>query len=378
MSPHADVVVVGGGVIGCAVARELARRGRRVVLLERSVPGREASRVAAGLLSPQSDAGAPGPLVDLCLESRALYADWTRAIEQESGKAVGFRRTGILRVALSRGEESRLLEAARWQQAAGLPVRELDAAQAASQAGLPLSPDLRRALYFAEDGIVDAGRLAEATAEAAKAAGVALHPNTPVRGFRIEAGRCRGVETDGGSVTADLTVDAAGAWAAFPGELPISVPVSPVKGQLVVARLPGGPPETVVESEEVYLVPWRDGRVLAGATVESVGFDKRVTPEAIAGLMGAAARLLPAADAATVDEGRAGLRPGTPDGLPLLGPTRLDGFWLATGHYRNGILLAPVTARLLADALDGAHVPVWSPFLAERFVGTPSAAERFG
>ena len=103
-----------------------------------------------------------------------------------------------------------------------------------------------------------------------------------------------------------------------------------------------------------------------------------MTPEAIAGLMGAAARLLPAADAATVDEGRAGLRPGTPDGLPLLGPTRLDGFWLATGHYRNGILLAPVTARLLADALDGARVSQFSPFLAERFVGTPLAAERFG
>jgi glycine oxidase len=157
------------------------------------------------------------------------------------------------------------------------------------------------------------------------------------------------------------------------------LPVSPVKGQLAVARLPGPPPDTVVENEEIYLVPWREGRILAGATVEHAGFDKTVTPQAMSGLMEAAARLLPAAESARFEQGRAGLRPGTPDGRPLLGPTRIDGFWLATGHFRNGILLAPVTARLLADAADGARAPELAPFLADRFAGRERvAAERFG
>jgi glycine oxidase len=379
MSARADVAVVGGGVIGCAVAREFARRGRRVVLLERGIPGGEASGVAAGLLSPQADGSEPGPFLDLCLESRALYPDWVRAIEAESGRAVSFRRTGILRCARSVEEESRLERTIRWQRAAGLPLREVDASEAAALSGSPLFPELRRALFFPEDGIVDAGRLTEAAAESARAAGVDLRLRTPVRSFRIEAGRCRGIETDSGSLAADLTVDAAGAWAAFPGELPLDLPVSPVKGQLAVARLPGPPPDTVVENEEVYLVPWREGRILAGATVEHAGFDKTVTPQAMSGLMEAAARLLPAAESARFEQGRAGLRPGTPDGRPLLGPTRIDGFWLATGHFRNGILLAPVTARLLADAADGARAPELAPFLADRFAGRERvAAERFG
>jgi glycine oxidase len=174
-------------------------------------------------------------------------------------------------------------------------------------------------------------------------------------------------------------VDAAGAWAAVAASLPAPVPVHPVKGQLLVTRLKGPELATVVESEEVYLVPWRDGRILAGATVEHAGFDKTVTSEAMTGLLAAAGRLLPAASAAAIEEGRAGLRPGTPDAMPLLGPSRIDGFWLATGHFRNGILLAPITARLLADAADGASVPQLAPFGAERFAGAESAAtERFG
>jgi glycine oxidase len=379
MNRRADVAVVGGGVIGCAVARELALRGRKVLLLERGRMGAEASGVAAGLLSAQADATEPSEFFSLCLESRRLYSEWVPALEAQSGLATGWRTTGILACALSAQEQRRLERKIGWQRALGLPVREVEASDAAAIAGLPLSRALRRAVLFPEDGIVDSGRLMAALARAAGAAGVQMEAPVAVQSLRIAAGRCTGVETDAGTVFADLTVDAAGAWASFAGALPVSVPVVPAKGELLVLRLPEGSLATVVESAEIYLVPYGDGRLLAGATVEDAGFDKRVTDEARAMLLAAAARLLPAAAGATVLEGRVGLRPATPDGLPLLGPTALPGLWLATGHFRNGILLAPITARLLADAADGKSPAALSPFLADRFGRVESVpAERFG
>jgi glycine oxidase len=197
---------------------------------------------------------------------------------------------------------------------------------------------------------------------------------TSVRRFSIAHGACRGVETDAGPIEARLVVDAAGAWAAFDFGPDLGVPVEPVRGQIVELRLPERPLETVLASDEVYVVPRPDGTVLLGSTVERVGFRKEVTAGAVEQLLAAAGRLFPETARARFTAAWAGLRPGTPDGWPLLGATPVEGLFLATGHFRNGILLAPATARHLAELLTGGPAPRLAPFSVERFAGQPSPA----
>jgi glycine oxidase len=374
MSRSADVVVVGGGLIGCSLAAELARRGQSTVVFERAEPGGEASGAAAGMLSPQADAAEPSPFFDLALESRGLYPDWARRAGEETGVDVGHRRTGLIRVlpadASPEGDAARA--SAGWQRARGLRVEELACEELPREIAERLDPLARRVLFYPDEAVVDPRRATRAAWLLAERSGARVETGTSVRRFTIERGACRGVETDAGPISSRAVVDAAGAWAAFDGSLPVAVPVVPVRGQIVEIRLSGRPLQTVLSSEEVYLVPREDGTALVGSTLEHVGFRKEVTAGAIRQLLDAAARLCPEVTSARFVTAWAGLRPGTPDGWPLLGESGVEGLYLAAGHFRNGILLAPATARHMADLLTGRPAPELSPFSVDRFAGFPS------
>jgi glycine oxidase len=364
----ADVVIVGGGVIGCALARELALRGAAVTVIEKAEPGAEASGAAAGLLAPQAEGLARGPFFDLALESRRLYPEWTASLAQESGMEVGYRKTGILRCALAGSAAER--DAFAWQRRAGLAVEEKDAGEIAALTGGSVSEEIREAVFFPDEGVVDNRRLTRALWVAAERRGVEFLLGRTVRRFLVRGGRCAGVETDEGPVAAEQTVNAAGAWAGFDPDFP--VPVEPVHGQIVEVESAVPSLATVVESTDVYVVP-RGGSWLLGSTAERIGFEKRVTAGTVARLIAAAARLLPALEDAAFLRAWSGLRPGTPDGRPVLGRGPLPGLYLATGHFRNGILLAPVTALAMADCLAGSGARDLSPFALGRFPETLAA-----
>jgi glycine oxidase len=352
----ADVIVVGGGVIGCAVARELARRGARVVLVERAEAGAEATRAAAGMVAPQAEAEGPGALVRLGVASRARYRAWVEALQEESGVDVEYRTAGIVYAALTAADTRVLAGRARWQRAAGLRVERL-APSEARRLVPPLARTVRAALHFPDDHQVNSERLGVAVALAARRAGAQVREHTPVVAVRAERGRVSGVETAVGVLAAPVVVNAAGAWAGRLA-LPRGVdppPVFPVRGQMLVLR---GGLEVLprpLYCARGYLVPRVDGRVLAGSTLERGGYEKRVTAGAAADILGAARAMVPSVTGLTLEGAWAGLRPATPDRRPIIGPAAdLAGLQYATGHYRSGILLAPVTADAIADlVLEG-------------------------
>ena len=361
MKTSADVVIVGGGVIGLALARELSSRGADGLLIERGRTGTEASWAAAGLLSAQSDAVAPNAFFDLALESRDLYPGWTEALGGETGRDAGWRRTGVLRC----GGEA-LIARFAWQIEAGLPVERLDATGVASYSRGRAAAEIALGLFFPEDAVVHSRQLVGALRSSLDLRGVPIAEGVAVTRFLVERGVCRGVETSSGTVACGRVVDAAGAWANLDPTLPFGIPVEPVRGQIVELADDAGL-STVLESEEVYVVPRSDGRLLVGATVERTGFVKEITAAGVAGLLASAIALAPSVANARVTGAWAGLRPGTPDGLPLLGESPVHSLILAAGHYRNGILLAPLTALLIADVVEGAGSRDLSAFSPERF-----------
>ncbi|MCP4810086.1 MAG: glycine oxidase ThiO [Proteobacteria bacterium] len=338
----AEFAIVGAGVMGCALARELARRGRDVLVLERSIPGAEASSAAGGILGAQSEAHGPGPFLDLALYSRARWSELASELASE-GHDVGFSRSGLLKLAIAPEDRAWLDEVEAWQRAAGLPVERL-ADASTRQPGAPSVP----ALFFEDDGVVDAQLLPAALAASARRAGARIVCGGNVLGLAEG-----GLETSEGFVAAQKVVVCAGAWTArVPGLLPKGA-VEPVRGQVLVLQGQPGRLRQVTFTRLGYLIPRADGRVLIGSTTEHAGFDKRVTPEGRETLTAIARTALPElADAAVLDHW-AGFRPGTPDDLPLLGPTHREGVHVLSGHYRNGILLTPGSARLMAQQLCG-------------------------
>jgi glycine oxidase len=352
----ADAVVVGGGVIGCAVARELARRGARTVVLERGEVGAEATAAAAGMVAPQAECERPGPVLTLGLASRARYPTWVAALEAESGLDVEYVADGIVYAALDAADARTLAARARWQRTAGLRVERLRAAEARRLVPA-LARQARWALHFPDDHRVDSERLGRAVGLAARRAGARILETTAAVRVRARRGRVVGVETRAGVIATPAAVNAAGAWAAelaVPPEVP-PPPIFPVRGQMLVLRGEPGALARPLYSRRGYLGPRRDGRILAGSTLERAGFEKRVTVAAAAAILRAAQALAPGLGALTLERVYAGLRPAAPDHRPILGAApELEGLFYATGHYRSGILLAPATAEAVADlVLEG-------------------------
>lgn len=329
-----DVIVAGGGAIGLSLALELRRRGRTVLVVERGEPGREASHASAGMLAPH-DPHTPEKLRVLAIASAGLWPEFAHQIEDESGQKLDLRREGSMVFAAD-------------QDAAPSGSREL--AYSELQRMEPHVAFGASRVFFAEEMTVDPRALISALLKACKHRGVEIASGITVTGLEVVEERVHGIETDRTEFRAPVVVNCCGAWAAQIA--PLAFPVRPVKGQML-SVIAHHLLRCSVRDREVYVVPRSDGRILIGATQEEVGFDKHVVPETIQRLHQAAANLVPGLGEARMHEAWAGLRPGTPDALPLLGPTSIAGYFVAGGHFRNGILLAPVTARVMSQLVGG-------------------------
>jgi glycine oxidase len=361
------VLIVGGGIMGTAIAAELVSSDVQVTVLERSIPGAEASTAAAGMLAPQLEAQAPGPMLELSMRSRTMYPAWVHRLTALSGVDVGYLESGALQVAFTAAQAHELEATVAWQSALGLRASFLTADEARALEP-KLSPDAVAAAHFPDDHQVDPRKLMGALSAAARATGVTFRSGA-VGGLLSTHGRVEGVEVDGARVEADLTIVAAGAWSALVAGVGLEPKhLAPARGQMLELALPRPPLRHILKSGPGYVVPRADGHVICGTTVELVGFDKRVTATGLSTVLQQAMALCPALSEATVVDSWSGLRPWTPDGLPILGKGSLDGLLLASGHYRNGILLAPITARLLAQVARGERPSVdLAPFGAGRF-----------
>jgi glycine oxidase len=348
-----DVAIVGAGLIGLAIARELALRGATVRVYDRGQPGGAASWAGAGMLAPHTEAIEDAAMRALCAQSLAAYPAFSDAVAAESGVDPHLRLNGIVSGAYDEASEVRLGERAAAFRAGGIDHQLLD-----RPAALSLEPALgkrvRSALLVRGEGTVDNRRLGRALTAAAKGLGVIIVSDARDVAIECDERRVLGVRSHRGFAAASWVVNAAGAWAAQIAGVPAGAvaPVTPIKGQMLALAAPRGFLKRPLWVPGAYLVPRDDGRLLIGATVENVGFDVRVTAEGVRRLLDAALEAAPALRDFAVTETWAGLRPGTPDGRPLIGPTSIDGLLLATGHYRNGILLAPVTAQLIADVAE--------------------------
>lgn len=366
-----DIVVIGAGVVGCAVAHELARRGASVEVIDDRPAGMGATQASAGVLAPFIEAPSSGPLLDLTARSLELYDEFVARVSCESAHAVNYQRTGTLDAALVPSGMSELAARHAFLAGKGVAAELMDAA--AVRAAEPgLSADVIGGLLIPTHGFVAAGELTRALASAARAHGARLLDCGRVRHLVRDGDELR-VETERGSLAADAVVMAAGSWA---GQLPIEgadpLPVKPIRGQLLHLGWSGPPLKRVVWGERCYIVPWRDGTVLVGATVEDAGFDERTTAAGVRDLIEAACELVPQAWTASVSAPKVGLRPATPDHLPIIGfSTAIPNLMYATGHYRNGVLLAPLTADFVARAmLDGDEDPMLRHTTPQRF-GAP-------
>ena len=369
---RADVVIVGAGASGLALAFELVRRGVETVLVDRGGPADRATSAlgaAAGLLNPQAHPGVdPEPVRDLALLSRDLYPEWVETIEEQSGFSCEYDTRGGLTVAASEAEEVQLDRALDWQRARALPFEVLSAEEARAREP-SLGGGVRAAFAFPLEGQIAPQRLGRALAFAAEKAGVTLLTHTPVSAVLVEGGRATGVETGSGRIVAGAVVNAAGAWASHLGGVP-EAPIVPVRGQLVALDASRDPDRLTrfVSAPDVYLVPRRDGTIVLGSTSERVGFDARPTAAGVAGLIGKAARFVPTAFDYTFLEAWGGLRPASPDDVPILGETAVGGYFLAAGFHKTGVLLAPAAAVLLADLLTGSAPALPpAPFSPARF-----------
>jgi len=357
-----DVAVVGGGVIGLACAWRLAGAGASVVVLEREEPGAGASRVAAGMLAPvgESDFG-EDRLLDQTLAAAEAYPAFVAELESVSGLETGYARCGALHVALDRDEAAELRRRHELHRRLGLEAEWLGP-RACRRLEPGLAPSFNGGVHVPGEAVVDPRALVAALRVAAREAGVEVRAGVEVAGAVLEGDRITGLRmTEGEEIGCGNAVLAAGAWSGAAELLPAEArpPVRPVKGQILELRGPAGEPvcERIMGSERVYVVPRGDGRVIVGATVEEMGFDTRVTAGGVHELLREAYRLLPDVAELELVEATAGLRPGTPDNLPLVGPGAVDGLVLATGHFRNGILLAPLAAEAVVAAVTGARVP---------------------
>lgn len=347
-----DVAVIGGGVIGASIAFELAGANLCVVVLDRQEPGQGASSAAAGMLSPAPHSPHDIPLVPLANESLRLYPDFVAAIEEASGKQTGYAREGALEIFFGTRAEMQRNDFVSCYRELGLPAESISGEVARGWEKL-ISPEALAAVWFPAEGTVDPRALTCAILASAMHRGVQIWRNRRVTGLLIERGECRGVVSEHEAIGAGHVVVAAGynsnEIAPADGLLARYAPTRPVRGQMLALGPRGEGLGRVVRSKSGYLVPRKDGRIIAGSTIEETGSEKRVTPAGIRGILNGALELIPDLAQAEVLEMWSGLRPGTPDDLPIIGPTEIDRLLIATGHYRNGILLAPVTARLISD-----------------------------
>jgi glycine oxidase len=345
-----DVLILGAGVIGCSLARELVRARLQVTVLERGLVGCGASSAAAGLLSPTFQTATTDPLVRLCRHSAELYESWVEELRAEGAGDVGFQRPGLLDVWTDATEFAR--QRAALEEASAHRV-ELLTGDELRQREPGLAPNVVGGAFYPDDAQVDPGRLTRAVASVAERNGAQIRENEPVQRIAREGDRLTAVHTSSACYWPGLVVVTAGAWSGGLAEiLELDLPTQPVKGQMLQAACRIAPVRLPVHAGNALLVPRRDGTLLLGVTIEEAGFDDRVTLDAIRTILGETTALVPAVKPLQFVRAWAGLRPGTPDGWPYMGPLPpLRNLWVSTGHFRKGILLAPLCARLVAQSI---------------------------
>lgn len=374
----ADVVVIGGGIIGCAIAFRLAQSRTRVIVIDRNEPGSEASSAAAGMLAPQGEMVEPSPLFEFCRKSRELYPRFVSEIEEISGQRVGYHPEGTLLVARDDEEAGELEKAFQAQSRLGLPLERLTAEETCRRAP-GLSPQIRFGLFVPGDHWIDNEALIRALAEACSRLGTRFVTGSPVRKLNVRNGRVESVEVAAGAgqppteVSGGQFVLAAGCWSNQLVEpLRVSLPMQPCRGQIIELSCARDSPFTIRAGHH-YLVPRPPGRVVLGTTGEYVGYEKAVTAEGLRSILEGVMRMVPVVKEYQFCRAWAGLRPDTADHLPILGYGTQENLAFATGHFRNGILLAPITAQLITELLlTGSTSESIAPFSSRRF--TPPAA----
>jgi len=339
--------------MGCASAHRLLEAGFKVTLLEKSLPGAESSAAAAGILGAQSEVSGGGPFFELCLASRARYRDYARELEELTSVSIGYEDSGVLEVALDHGEGRIAVGRAEWMMERGLRVELLDREQARA-----LEPALTERMvganYYPDDHQVDPVQLSRALASAVARLGGTFRSGVTVTGLARSGERVIGVETTEDVIHADRVVIAGGAWSTGLAGLPaVRSRIKPMAGQIV--QVEHRPPllRHIIYGYSGYIVPRADGRVVMGSTLEDRGFDKAVTTEGLHRITGMAMEMVPGLAAARMTDCWAGLRPASEDNAPLLGAGPYEGLYFAAGHYRNGILLTPITGEVIRDLIVG-------------------------
>jgi glycine oxidase len=354
-SRTADVIVIGAGLIGSSIALRLAQAKLRVIVLDRGEPGAEASSAAAGMIAPQSETPEPDAFFSLCAASHALYPDFVSEIEDLSGQKVGFRREGSLLVAVEEKQVAKLEKLYWTQTRAGLPMERLT--PAGLQHKMPgLSSKVRLALGVSEDYWVDNEKLMGAVIEAAQRQGVRFCAHCPVERLDVRENRVEAIQANSGGAGGESTlfsagcfVLAAGCWSeALAVQVGLTLPMQPCRGQMLEFESPHELP-FVVRTVSHYLVPRAARRVVVGTTLEYAGFDKAVTAAGLQSILNGAMKFAPFLKDCVFRRAWAGLRPDTADHRPVLGYSKLPNLILATGHFRHGVLLAPVTAQQISE-----------------------------
>ena len=364
---HYDAVVAGAGIIGASIAFELAAEGLSVAVFDAQHPGREASWASAGMISPAPESSEMASLLPISLASVQLYPELIQRVEELSGQTVGYRKDGALDLLLNETAQSEIDEILALHRGAGLRAEVLSGPEA-REIEPALTSELRGAIHRPDEASLDNRLFTEATLEAARRKGAEIFPGNGANALWTEGGVCKGLQLQNGRVEAKWTVIAAGCFSAKIEGVAAYAPVTPAKGQMMALRRGSVNLKKDLWSGHMYLVPRHDGRIIAGSTVEYEGFDRSVTVAGMKKILNGAISLVPALESAHIEETWAGLRPDTPDHLPILGPTDLNGLLIATGHFRSGILLTPITARLIREWVTTQKVREdWAPFSPLRF-----------
>ena len=363
-----DAVIAGGGIIGASIALELAEAGLKVGLYDAREPGHEASWASAGMISPAPENPTMIPFMPMSLASVALYPEFIRKVEELTGANVGYRQGGALDVILDGNAQEELSTIIALQHGVGLRAEALSA-EHARQMEPALTEEMQAAIFRPDEASLDTRAFTDAVLEAARRRGVKIFAGNAAKATQKDGTRCKGLTLEKGQVGAKWTIIAAGCFSARIGGVEPYAPVFPAKGQMMALRSVAVEIQHVIWLEHTYLVPRNDGRIIAGSTIERTGFDHDVTAGGMKKILNEALQMVPGLANARIEETWAGLRPDSPDHLPIIGPTDVEGLLIATGHFRSGILLAPVTARMIREWVTTQQVSVnWDRVNPMRFL----------
>lgn len=365
-----DVVIAGGGVIGGNIALELAEAGLKVGLYDAQEPGREASWASAGIISPAPENPEMISFVPMSLASARLYPEFVRRVEELTGVNVGYRKDGALDVVIDGNAAEVLSTVIALHHGVGLRAEALNT-EKARQMEPALTEKMQAAIYREDEASVDTRAFTDGTLKAAQRKGVKIFARNGAKAIWTDGGKCKGLVLEKEKVEAKWTVIAAGCFSAkIEGAAPYA-PVFPAKGQMVAMRCESAEIRRVLWLEHTYIVPRDDGRIIAGSTIERTGFDHDVTAGGLRKILNETMKLVPGLQQARIQETWAGLRPDSPDHLPIIGPTDVEGLLIATGHFRSGMLLAPITARLIREWVSKQKLSVdWERVSPMRFLET--------